>query len=602
MKFFARDLPGWLRANLGVGLGIGLFAQVLAVAGLAGFFSPPAVLLVAAVGLVAACMVIRLDIAWKKPSRWEGIFLGFATAAVLLTGLQALLPPTGRDALVHHLALPLWYLRHGRISEIPFAVPGYYPMLLDVWFALPLALGQAQRRFDILTHFQHYLFALLTAHLLWGYCRKNWGGRAAWAAVALFLSLPVVVQLGTQAYVDLGLGYYTTAAWILLDHWAAAKSPKTKRAALVLSGMAFGFVLSAKYNGYLVLAVSLPVVLLSALRTEKSPSAALKALLVCAAIALVVHSPWLLRNFVWTGDPIFPFLRSTLGWKPAPVDGLSPLPPLVHRLTLYQESWLEVLLLPARVLLFGEENNPQLFDGRLSPILILSVFSLTAAARRGHVQRLKAIWFLTGCFFIFSAVFVILRIRYLMPVVPALVVLTIVAIEGSGERMRRGFYILLVVMLAVHTFWGVQRAQRLRLWDYLGGQLGRGEYLARRLPEYRAQSFANARLDPASAKILFVLLGDRGYYSDIPYVYDFYDPGQSWRRWLRGNPDEATLTAAIHSEGITHLMIQRELFQESLKDGFLLRAGEAKRLQEFLAHHTRSLYRDPTVELLEMVE
>ena len=55
--------------------------------------------------------------------------------------MLASVPPTSRDALTHHLAVPKLYLQHGGIYEIPWLEFSYYPMNLDLLYMIPLAFG-----------------------------------------------------------------------------------------------------------------------------------------------------------------------------------------------------------------------------------------------------------------------------------------------------------------------------------------------------------------------------------------------------------------------------------------------------------------------------
>ena len=79
----------------------------------------------------------------ESGATWLRIFL--LAACLILTGaivILASVPPISRDALVHHLAVPKLYLRHGAIHEIPFMVFSYYPMNLDMLYLAALRLGK----------------------------------------------------------------------------------------------------------------------------------------------------------------------------------------------------------------------------------------------------------------------------------------------------------------------------------------------------------------------------------------------------------------------------------------------------------------------------
>ena len=77
-------------------------------------------------------------------------------------------PPVSKDALVHHLAVPKLYLKHGGIYEIPALIFSYYPMNLDLLYILPLYCGN-----DIIPKFIHFAFALITGGIIFGYLKKR---------------------------------------------------------------------------------------------------------------------------------------------------------------------------------------------------------------------------------------------------------------------------------------------------------------------------------------------------------------------------------------------------------------------------------------------
>ncbi len=118
-------------------------------------------------------------------------------------GILAWVPPVSRDALTHHLAVPKLYLQHGAIYEIPSIVFSYYPMNLDLLYLIPLYFEN-----DIAPKYIHFLFALLTAGLIFSYLRKRLGADWGFFGALFFLSLPIIVKLSITVYVDLGLVFF----------------------------------------------------------------------------------------------------------------------------------------------------------------------------------------------------------------------------------------------------------------------------------------------------------------------------------------------------------------------------------------------------------
>ena len=88
----------------------------------------------------------------------SGILVAATASLVLAILLLRGVPPVGRDALTHHLAVPKLYLKYGGLVEIPRVPFSYYPMNLDLLYMIPLYFGN-----DIIPKFIHFAFALLTS-------------------------------------------------------------------------------------------------------------------------------------------------------------------------------------------------------------------------------------------------------------------------------------------------------------------------------------------------------------------------------------------------------------------------------------------------------
>ena len=86
-----------------------------------------------------------------------------------------LLPPTSRDELTHHLAIPKLYANAGRIIEIPIAPYAYYPMLVDMLFTPWVYWG-----YDFVPKWIHALFGGLTALLLYSYLARRMNAVYGW--------------------------------------------------------------------------------------------------------------------------------------------------------------------------------------------------------------------------------------------------------------------------------------------------------------------------------------------------------------------------------------------------------------------------------------
>jgi 4-amino-4-deoxy-L-arabinose transferase-like glycosyltransferase len=147
----------------------------------------------------------------KSPSITLLILLFALIASIVVLSL---VPPVAKDELVHHLAVPKLYLKHGGMYEIPFMPFSYYPMNLQLLYLIPLYFGN-----DIVPKFIHFSFALLTAYLIFIYLRRRLGSSYALLGAVFFLSIPIVVKLSITAYIDLGVIFFSFASLFFLLRW-----------------------------------------------------------------------------------------------------------------------------------------------------------------------------------------------------------------------------------------------------------------------------------------------------------------------------------------------------------------------------------------------
>jgi len=71
------------------------------------------------------------------------LVMACALAGILIVEvLLCLTPPVSRDALIHHLAIPKLWIRHGGFIETPWADYSYFPMNVDLLYLVPLLFGK----------------------------------------------------------------------------------------------------------------------------------------------------------------------------------------------------------------------------------------------------------------------------------------------------------------------------------------------------------------------------------------------------------------------------------------------------------------------------
>lgn len=538
------------------------------------------------------------------------LLVGLLVILVLAAIVLSWVPPVSRDALTHHLAVPKLYLKHGGIYEIPEIKFSYYPMNLDLLYLIPLYFEN-----DIVPKYIHFAFALLTAGLIFGYLKRRLGAIYALAGAVFFLSTPVILKLSISAYVDLGLIFFSFAAIIQLFKWHESGF-KTKH--LLFSALFCGLALGTKYNGLVVFfLLTLMVVYIARKKPlEKYPTGlkhvqALKYAGIFIFLSLLVFSPWMMRNFVWTGNPIYPlynkwFISNTA--KPLPTSDTSDLSVEIKKKTggwshfairriLYGESWARIAIVPLRIFFEGQDDKPQFFDGKLNPfLLLLPLFAFIGIGRQSSLARFELRLLVT-----FAVLFILIaflktsiRIRYIAPVIPPLVVVSIFGLQnmvlfvGKHRRtfIRRGGTALVIVavllMFYVNAAYTVKQFDLVKPFDYISGGVGRDDYITRHRPEFPVVKYANKNL-AQKARVLGLFLGNRAYYWDRDLVFGDAQFDQALTR----SESVQALSRWLKEHGYTHLVIRFDI----LKQWFTgLENKERRILTEFLNRNLDQLY------------
>jgi hypothetical protein len=503
-------------------------------------------------------------------------------------------PPVSKDALTHHLAVPKLYLKHGGIYEIPFMPYSYYPMNLDLLYLLPLHFGN-----DIIPKFIHFGFALLTAWLIFGYLKRRINIIYALLGVIFFLSVPIIVKLSITVYVDLGLIFFSTASLLLLLKWLESGF---RGRFLIFSGIFCGLGMGTKYNGLIALfLLTLFVPFIHSRYTQGTKarfSTVARYSMIFAGIALLVFSPWIIRNIIWTNNPIYPLYDHW--FNPEHGEAQRSLGPFAFRALIYHESWWQIALLPVRIFFQGQDGIPQYFDGKLNPFLLLlpiTAFLWMRQDAEGLKREKKVLLAFVILFFAFAFFRTDLRIRYISPIIPPLILLSVLGIKNMVDRIgdlkAGGFgrlapiFLLsvLIFALSLNARYILYQFRYVQPFPYLRGHVSRDAYISKYRPEYPAFKYINRHL-PSNALVLFIFIGNRGYYCERDYIF----AEDLMREAFLGSRRPKEMAWVLRDKGITHLLIYERLFKKWIQDN--RSDGDRYVVREFFEEYVRVLYHE----------
>lgn len=546
------------------------------------------------------------ETASKHGNRYVPVILvGLLGLLVFSIVLLSLVPPVSKDELVHHLAVPKLYLKHGGMFEIPFMPFSYYPMNLDLLYLIPLYFGN-----DIVPKFIHFTFALLTAWLIFRYLKKRTDWTYALFGVLFFLSTPLIIKLSITAYIDLGIIFFSTAALLFLMEWVDSGF---KMKFLVIAAVFCGLGLGTKYNGLITLFLLTLFVPLLYGRAGGTKKAGLFRPawhgLVFLLVSLTVFSPWMLRNYSWTRNPIYPLYNH---WFNAPGPAIEAAASdkseseesrgghgiFVYRRAIYGEQGWQIALLPFRIFFEGKDADPQRFDGKLNPFLFLYLLFAFYRSREDPYAEKREKAFLLAfvvLFFAYAFFSVDLRMRYISPILPPLVILSVFGLRNlirrakaaSSQKARRGavglLYGTVLFSLAMNGEYLLTQFRYVDPFTFIAGRLGREEYLARFLPEYPSVQHINRHL-PSDAVVSLVFVGNRGYYLDRTYVYG----EETLRQLIKKGPSPEDVLSGLKKSRITHFLVRDHLLEKWSLINFT--EQEKERMHKFFAKYGHAVH------------
>ncbi|MEM9252397.1 MAG: hypothetical protein AAGB29_08620, partial [Planctomycetota bacterium] len=236
----------------------------------------------------------------------------------------------GYDVLSYHLQLPREWLAAGRLSGLEHNVYSHLPSLVESMMMQAAALrgsgADGVLPSTIAAQWLHAGFALLTAWCLadavTAIGRRDRRARhdapkAGAIVAATWLVVPWVVVLGSMAYNEMAVTAFAAAACVMVARSARGRTIAWQRVTLV--GFVLGAAVLSKPTAGPMIAVPLGVALIAVLAVRRRRPLAARVRVgvttaaVLAVIGLLALSPYLARNAVQRGNPVFPFAGGVLG-------------------------------------------------------------------------------------------------------------------------------------------------------------------------------------------------------------------------------------------------------------------------------------------------
>jgi hypothetical protein len=552
------------RTVIALPIGLAAIAYGVFVIGLAGWIKPIHIIfwliILSVISLKQSSIyfveaveeIIGFKNTWSSFSLIKRVVFSAGVLALLLALFQAFTPPWDYDGLAYHLQGPRLFLEVGRIIPIPENWFSYYPSTWEMLYMLGMGLGS-----DIFARLIHFSTLILFLLATYAFGRRFLPKSGGWLAAAILVGIPILPLWGNAAYTDIAWALFQFLAIALFLVWIKERNPWL----LGLSGVIQGLALGSKYLALTGAGILLVFVLWYSLRDEGKWTGwktAIRNGMIFGLATLIVALPWYLKNYIWTGNPVFPL------YFPQHVIDPTQLQVWMDYVNSFGtgKNWYDYLLLPFN--LYLQHDKFGTFMGSMEMPSPLFLFALAYPWLRKSIDT-EARKTLDGLGFILISQFIFWAVgshqnRFLLPLFPGLSILASGVFILLAERFTKyrlgnaikvgtvsGMVFVTLIFMGIYV--GLIRPDRVLL-----GIDSKQDFLIRVLRDYPGISFVNNNLPKAAVPIF--LWDGRGYYCKNKCLADVDQ--SRWSALIQNTSSLEKISIWLQKSNITHVFFSKE--------------------------------------------
>jgi len=538
---------------LALALGLGLLATLAFLLALGGYLHRPSSWGLVATGVMLGVTRLRRS-PWRN-TRQPGAPRGSPTGPLPALTLLPLslpimvvlygagLPPGllwgseayGYDVLEYHLQVPREYYEAGRVHFLPHNAYASFPQQMETLYLLLMHLAGGPLHGAIPAQLLHAACGVLTVLALAAWTPTGW---PRLVVVLVSASVPWLTYVGCLAYVELGMLFFAAvAAGLLLDHLRGDADIDWR--ATLAAGLCAGWACGCKYTALalVALAQALTWVFVQPGTIKDRWHRLLPFVLGCVA----AFSPWLLRNWAFTGNPVYPFAYGWFdgrGWSTEQAARWAQ----AHRLPAGQDDFGTRMRLVYRELLGSRMFGPMLFVLALGGLLL------------GWSRRAAFLLLWSTSIIIVWAAATHMPGRFAIAVTLPLALLA-GQMEGNScpARLRRAIRPTVVCLAVAGALWNADTLVR-QLKHHVDWWSSRGIPLGSLVGMTEQMAAAQPLLELLPPHASVKLVGEaRAFYLPSQVRYTVVFSRDPWLEYSRASSAEQSV-AWLRTQGFTHVV------------------------------------------------
>ena len=210
----------------------------------------------------------------------------------------SLLPEIGEDALRCHLYIPKLYIQNHKIFNVDnFSSYSNMPFNIQMIYTLGLLVEG-----EIVAKLINFALGLTIIAAIFSFCKRYFNARMGVIASLIFYITPSVYNNSITANTDIGEVLFLFLSVYILFIWNEFK----KNNLLILSAIFYGIALGSKYNSLYAL---VPLLFFIGMGTGLNIKRIGKNIFLFIAVVVIFISIWWIKAYIYTGNPVFPYLN-----------------------------------------------------------------------------------------------------------------------------------------------------------------------------------------------------------------------------------------------------------------------------------------------------
>lgn len=464
--------------------------------------------------------------------------------------IYALLPPSFYDTLAYHLGIPNLYLQNTGFIGTPQLFYANTFIYYEISLLPAVFLG------DLVPRLFHFFMGVIFILSALDFAVDYFKITKRTILLLTIVSMPMTVFLLTTVKNDLPSGLL-----ILLGVSCFLKGGASSTGRFYLSAVFWGFALGVKYTNIL------PLVLFLILYFIKEKRIPIKQMVIFGLIIVGILLPLLVKNYTYTGNPLFPFFHGYFDNK-LPYWDATRFTVLERDAKKLFNSFTDAIKFPY-TLSFSEQLGS---GGSVGPLFLMFLpFLVVKKEKRLFLLIFSLLILLVGANFKLS-------IRVWTIAFIFLSIYVVIAYEFLTYRIMKYLFFIIIGLNVVNAF-GLQE-YLYRSFNLFSGQLGIEEYKASTFHTYKAIAFVNKNT-PENSRVL--LVGEaKSYYLERPYYvssgYDF----SILKKYLEKSSNFNDFISALKADGIDFIIFNRWEFRRLQQSYNRLTPEEFIRSLDFL--------------------